>query len=72
MYFYLLSSSLKQMHPLKSEKCSYCGRVGLLVPLPLCLFSCLFSPGVMQTPFHRQNILCRSCQSVYPQAGVSV
>lgn len=35
-------------------------------------FHCLFSPRVMQTPFHRQNILCRSCQSVYPQAWVSI
>lgn len=47
-------------------------RVRLLARLPLCLFSCLFSPGVMQTLFHRQNILCRSCQSVYPQAWVSI
>lgn len=59
--------------PRISNKCnplhqSYSEKVTLLAPLPLCLFS----PGVMQTPFHRQNILCRSCQSVYPQAWVPI
>lgn len=66
----LCPSVLKQMWFLTSEEWSYCERVRPLAPLPL--FSCLFSPGVMQTPFHRQNILCRSCQSVYPQAWVSI
>lgn len=72
MHFYLLSSNRKQMQSLTLEHQSYCESVRLLAPLPLCLFSCLFSPGVMQTPFHRQNILCRSCQSVYPQAWVPI
>lgn len=72
MHFYISSSNLEQMHSFTLDKWSYCEGVRLLAPLPLCLFSCLFSPGVMQTPFHRQNILCRSCQSVYPQAWVSV
>lgn len=65
-------SIVKHMQSLTSEESSYCERVRLLAPLPLCLSPCLFSPGVMQTPFHRQNILCRSCQSVYPQAWVSI
>lgn len=69
----ITSSKCKQMQLLTLEKWSYCKKkVRLLSPLPLCLFSCLLSPGVMQTPFHRQNILCRSCQSVYPQAWVSI
>ena len=66
--FYPLSSNLKLMQSLTWEDRSHCEQVRLPAPLPLCLFS----PGVMQTPFHRQNILCRSCQSVYPQAWVPI
>lgn len=71
--FYLLPTNLKQIPSLALAEASYHERVRLLPPPPFCLFSCLFfSPGVIPTPFHRQNILCRSCQSVYPQAWVSI
>jgi len=65
MYFYTPKSQTNAVpHMGETELFQKCETV--------CLFPCLSSPGVMQTPFHRQNILCRGCQSVYPQAWVSI